>query len=172
MALVMGIAGLDTYVHRMIVWRIDPRYELPKALRKLGVQFGDFADMSDEWLASQQAGSQSRPWVRAKNLLHERLLRETFQSYEDVQDGLAMAGVKTLWSDTAEVLSSKPADIKTRLNGLVHRRNQVVHEGDIRRQIRPQGLRYNAIVRAEVLDDLDWLEELIGALNEVVSDQE
>ena len=76
MALVMGIAGLDTYVHRMIVWRIDPRYELPKALRKLGVQFGDFADMSDEWLASQQAGSRSRPWVRAKNLLHERLLRE------------------------------------------------------------------------------------------------
>ena len=81
-----------------------------------------------------------------------------------------MAGVEKAWSKVASELNENAVDIKTRLNNLVHRRNQIVHEGDMKRASRPRSLQFNEIDPAEIRDDIDWVDCLIDAMDRVVTD--
>ena len=113
------------------------------------------------------ANRKSRPWVQVKNALHRKLLKMTFQSYEEVGTAMAMAGVSKGWRQVAKKIGCKADDIKSRLNDIVHRRNKIVHEGDLRRLQRPRVLKLNDIDGIKVSNDLDWLEQLIAGIDAV-----
>jgi hypothetical protein len=169
MALVMGVAALDTYMHAVVVTHLsDNRTSLPKALKRLPLKFEELAQLAENTVAAQQAGNQSRPWVQVKNALHRKLLTVTFQSYEDVGDAMAMAGVKKGWTKVAQQLGCNVEEIRSRLGSIVHRRNQIAHEGDLRRLVRPRNIQHNTIDHDNVSSDLDWLGQLIGAIDTVV----
>ena len=102
--------------------------------------------------------------------MQKRLLKETFQSYEQVAIAFSWAGVEKSWSRVAAKLGVQADAIKSRLNSLVHRRNQIVHEGDITRASRPQKLRYNDVDHAQVVADVHWIAALIQAIEQVVID--
>jgi hypothetical protein len=127
------------------------------------------ASLADAAIAARQLQRDIRPWVQVKNAMQKRLLQETFQSYDQLSDGFALAGIVKGWSRTAVALQSTTTDIRERLNHLVHRRNQIVHEGDIARASRPQQIRYNDIEHAAVVADVDWVEQLIAAIEQVVA---
>jgi hypothetical protein len=100
----------------------------------------------------------------------KRLFKETFASYEQVAIAFSWAGVEKPWSRVAAKLELQANDIKIRLNALVHRRNQIVHEGDITRASRPHKLKYNEVNHALVVADVNWIESLIQAVERVVVD--
>ncbi|MBB3196875.1 hypothetical protein FHS28_004300 [Roseateles terrae] len=143
--------------------------DLPKVLARLEIPFSDLASLADSSIKARQEDRDLRPWVQVKNSVQRRLLKETFQSYEQVGQALALAGIEKGWTRTAAALGVKADDIKTRLNQLVHRRNQIVHEGDIKRASRPQKLQYNDVENDEVSADVDWVEQLVAAFEQVVA---
>ncbi len=166
MALVMGVAALDTYMHAIIRAELTKNSNaVPKALSKLDLRFSELAQLANNTVAAQQKGKKSRPWVQVKNALHRRLLTETFQSYDAVGKAMSMAGIAKGWSQVATALGCSAKDIKSRLGKIVHRRNQIVHEGDHRRLVRPQAVTHNQVVPADIQGDLDWLDQLIGAID-------
>lgn len=169
MALVMGVAALDTYMHAVVRTSLPNSHgALPKAIARLDLSFSELAQLADNTVAAQRANRTSRPWVQVKNALHRKLLKVTFQSYDDVGGAMAMAGVKKGWTKVAGQMACTADDIKTRLGRIVHRRNQIVHEGDLRRLVRPRQVEHNDIDGAEVQADLDWLEQLIGAIDAIL----
>jgi HEPN superfamily RiboL-PSP-like protein len=130
-ALVMAVTAVDSYMHWLVYRRVsDVRREgdLPKVLSKLDVPFSDMASLADAAIDARRTKHDLRPWVQVKNAVQRRLLRETFQSYDQIGQAFALAGIEKGWSRTADVLGVKPDEIKDRLNHLVQRRNQVVHE--------------------------------------------
>lgn len=164
---------MDSYMHWLVFRRIsDVRREgdLPKSLAKLSVPFSDLASLADALIAARRANKEIRPWVQVKNTIQKELLRETFQSYEQVANALALAGIEKGWSRTAKKIDCTANDIKERLNRIVHRRNQVVHEGDITRASRPQNLKYNSVEHDSVVDDVNWIETLLTAIEEIVNE--
>ncbi|WP_141018299.1 HEPN domain-containing protein [Azoarcus sp. DD4] len=172
-AVVMAVAAIDSYMHWLVFRRLsDVRREgdLPKSLAKLSVPFSDLASLADALIAARRANREIRPWVQVKNSVQKELLRETFQSYEQVANALALSGVEKGWSRTAVKIGCTANDIKERLNRIVHRRNQVVHEGDITRASRPQNLKYNSVAHDSVVDDVTWIEALLTAIEEVVNE--
>jgi len=168
----MAVAALDTYMHRLIVERVYTHERLPGALARLDVPFDPVLDWADEsGVAARSDPHNSRPRVAVKRQLRDRLLRETFQHYDDVSRALGMAGLSGKWDEIGQQFSPtlSPKAIRRRLNRVVRRRNQIVHEGDYKRQERPQGARQNGITYADARADIDFLVRLIDAIHGVVS---
>lgn len=172
LSVVMAVAALDTYMHRLILERVYTHEQLPKELARLDVDFSQLAAQANATgAAARSAPHNSRPRVGVKRLLRDRLLRETFQSFDAVSRALRMAGRKREWDAIGSRMSPEcsPAEIKERLNGIVRRRNQIVHEGDYARLDRPQTSRRNEMTTPQAREDIDFIEQIIVAIHEVVS---
>ena len=169
MAIVMSVAAVDTYLHAVILGGIGPRGQADPspALRSLDITLGELVDLADSEADARREGRHSRPRVQAKNVLHRRLLRKTFQSSSQLAEAMSYAGVSKSWSLLSTDLGEPAKTLKARLDGLVHRRNQIVHEGDLQRLVRPQRLKFNDIDHQIVEQDVDWVEELLEALERI-----
>ncbi len=171
-ALVMAVAAIDSYMHALVVRRLSKvrkSADLPKALARLEIPFSDIAKLADSSINAQRKGRRGRPWVQVKATLQRRLLKETYQAYDQVANALACAGVKEAWTRIGKQLNEKPVDTKAWLNALVHRRNQIVHEGDLKRASRPRHLRFNGIDQTTAVQEVDRMQRLIDAIEVVVT---
>ncbi|TFF10546.1 hypothetical protein [Cellulosimicrobium funkei] len=160
----MGVAAIDTYLH-WVVHRVDLGKPLPKDLRKLEVSFEDLLAMGQASVDARKANRRDRPQVRARNVLHRRILTDTYQSSRGVETALRMAGVRDCWGQLSRTLSEPKQDLMDHLNMLSQRRNSIVHEGDIKRMSRPRALKHQELDAAEVLKQLDWIRSFLGALD-------
>jgi hypothetical protein len=117
--------------------------------------------------AARSAAYNSRPRVAVKRQLRDRLLLNTFQRFEVVSRGLAMAGRPRNWDAIGQRLPRQmiSAEIKERLNNIVTRRNQIVHEGDCRRLERPRNNLRNTLTLNEARADINFIAELIEAIH-------
>jgi hypothetical protein len=172
LSVVMAVAALDTYMHRLILERVYTHDELPKELARLDVGFAQLLAQADATGAAARAASHNpRPRVEVKRLLRDRLLRETFQSFDAVGRALRMAGRNKEWEAIGLRMSPErsPEEIRERLNGIVKRRNQIVHEGDYVRLDRPQTSRRNEMTTPQAKADIEFIEQIINAIHQVVS---
>lgn len=168
----MAVAALDTYMHRLIVERAFTHEELPGGLAGLEIGFDKLLAQADATgVAARSKPRNSRPRVGVKKVLRERLLRETFQNAEAVSKALGMAGRTKAWPSIAKGMADPlpHKDAKTRLDEIVRRRNQIVHEGDYLRKERPRGPERNRMTLKQARSDIDFIEELIDAIHAVVS---
>lgn len=171
LALVMGVVAVDAYMHWAVLRRLSEvrrQGELPKGLRQLQVPFDELASLAEATVTARRQRVDSRPWVQLKNAAQKRLLRMTLQSSQEVGDAMAMVGVKDGWKTVATAMKLKAEGVKGRLDKIVARRNQIVHEGDLARQSRPRRVKLNPITRLEVSADLDFLQSLVDALHGVM----
>ncbi|GGV54899.1 hypothetical protein [Streptomyces spectabilis] len=165
-ALAMGMAAVDTYMH-WAIRKVSLATPLPKELHKVDVPFGDLLTIADASVEARKNGRKNRPQVRARYVLNEKLLAMTFQGPKNIERGLQMLGTdRKPWKQLGAVIQPpmRAEELKTRLGQLSHRRNEIVHEGDLKRQARPQKLQHEAVTPAQVKADLDWIESFITAL--------
>jgi hypothetical protein len=171
LSVVMAVAALDTYMHRLIVERVYTHEQLPPVLSKLDVPFEHVLAWADEAkVAARSEPHSSRPRVAVKRQLRDRLLRETFQNFEGVGRAMRMAGLARNWEAIGQQLDPPmaPEEIRARLNSVVMRRNQVVHEGDYRRLERPQDAGRNSMTPGQARSDIDFVASLIDAIHEII----
>lgn len=166
-ALAMGVAGLDTWMH----WKIRGTAldQLSRKLQALRVPFSDLVAMGRRSVDARRDGVEDRPMVRARNVLNEQILQMTFQSARQWEEGFALLGVSSglRAAGAAMTPAASKADVEAELNRLSHRRNLIVHEGDLRRLVRPQSVSYNTLTRRQVEDDLAWIRRFLVAADSV-----
>lgn len=172
LSLVMAVAALDTYMHRLIVERAYSHEPLPPALAKLDIRFDQLLEQADATgVAARSEPHNSPPRVGTKRQLRDRLLRETFQSFDDVSRALSMAGQTKKWEAIGKEMDPPitPNQVRVRLNGVVTRRNKIVHEGDYERMERPRGAARNGMSHSDAQSNVEFMGELINAIHAVVS---
>lgn len=168
LSIVMAVAALDTYIHRLILAHVYDHGELPGGLASLSVPFRALLDQADETKKAASASPHAvRPRVGVKRVLRDRLLLETFQSADGVSRGLAMAGLGGRWKDIERTFtpSMQSKDIKARLDDIVSRRNQIVHEGDYRRLERPRDSTKNGMTFEQASADIEFVARLVDAIH-------
>lgn len=173
LAVVLAVTALDTYMHRLIVSRAYEHDTLPGGLANLSVPFEALIEQADAAVLARKENRNIRPKVPAKRVLRDRLLRETFQRYDDVARALSMAGRPRGWTDTADAMWGVPGvwtpeELKAGLNAVVDRRNRIVHEGDYERLERPQTAKLTSITAAQATRDVDFLADVIDAIHSIV----
>jgi hypothetical protein len=102
--------------------------------------------------------------VKARNVLNERILRDTYQNRRGVERALSMCGVTDIWRRIATAMGGTDTEVTDHVNALANRRNAIVHEGDIQRQSRPQQVRHQPNTEADIRAELDWARRFVGAL--------
>ncbi|MCF8610197.1 hypothetical protein L5G28_08500 [Gordonia sp. HY285] len=161
-ALAQGVAALDTYLH----WAIAdvPLKNMASALKSLDVPFEELISLSEAVVANRD---KIRPKVRARGALERVILTMTFQSSRGVEQAMAFLGIRKAFAKISPhmVPAHKPSDVKERLNRIVHRRNQIVHEGDLQRQSRPQSIKREPADKVKIGADLAWLRMLVLAVD-------
>lgn len=167
-SLAMGVAALDTWMH----WAIR-RVELNALSGRLGrleVPFSALVEMGQKSVAARVAGRRDKPATRARNVLNEKLLTMTFQNARQWDMGFQMLGVNNGLTRAAGAMTPPltRATVESRLNGLGHRRNCVVHEGDLARQMRPRRVARSPLLRPQVEDDLMWIRGFLMAADATV----
>lgn len=162
-ALALGVAALDTWMHWALA-RVDLT-NLSNRMARLEVPFGALVEMGTASVVARQSGLDDRPSTRARNVLREKLLTMTFQSSRQWDIGCGMLGASNGLTLIAGAL--QPAltrsQVEQRLNTLSHRRNRIVHEGDLLRQSRPRKVVRSALPRTEVDADLLWIRDFLHA---------
>lgn len=169
LSLVTAVAAIDVYMHRLVVSSVYDHEVLPGGLASLSVTFEQLLAEADESVNARQEEHPTRPRVRVKRVLRDRLLRETFQSADDVSRALGMAGKSGQWDRIASGMSgSTRRDAKAlrhRLNEFVRRRNAIVHEGDYERLDRPRTAKLVPLGRAAATEAVEFFSDLIDAIH-------
>ncbi len=193
--LVLAVAAVDAYFHMRVLRSVQSRKKLRGAIEKVKVEFADVVSVTNKLREAQaraerandetkkkakkkkakkkkkaerERKSAPRPWVVLKRLLREKLLTVTFQSPRGVESALSMVGVRKPWTKLVTVgIAANGDEIKERLSSIVHRRNQIVHEGDMRRMDRPQQVVLNDVDHAAIGSDLAWLRSFVAAVDTI-----
>jgi hypothetical protein len=76
-----------------------------------------------------------------------------------------MAGRRNAWEGIAARMKMPKEEVRARLDRIVTRRNQIVHEGDYRRLERPQDGSRNVMYHADARADIEFLERLVNAIH-------
>ncbi len=163
----MASASIDTSLH----WRVHKvtlkSGVLPKKLRNLEINFDELVAMGRSDVEARRDGVANRPLVKARNVLHARILRDTYQSSTGVESALQMCGVTDIWGKLATQMGETKREIMDHLNDLANRRNSIVHEGDIQRKSRPQNVAHQPLTRDEVDAELAWVRAFVTALSNI-----
>jgi hypothetical protein len=153
-SLTMMVSAIDTSVHELIISAIMFELKEDKSVFNLeNVKIGALALIeSDEDTRIRLIESD----------LRRQFSKESFQSSRQIESSLAQIGITKIWKKLASTLGQSPEDIKVKLDLLVRRRNQIVHEGDLDHlhSIREIG-------REDLYDSLAFTKNLVaGIINE------
>lgn len=151
-AVVFAVSALDTYFHDKIKYRVG-RFrlsKLPPQLARVEVPLGDL----EKWHRAQRKGNVLRNWVTG------RLVTRSLQSPDEIADALKLVGINGFWPAVAGN-SGSAASMKTNLNALIRRRNQIAHEGD-RQQSRRSGKKLRRIGRKTVVGWIDFVQHIVN----------
>ncbi len=117
------VSSIDTSVHELIINAIMFEIKEDKSIFKLNnVKIGA--------LAAKEPDYDIRIRLIESDLRHQ-FAKESFQSSRQIENSLAQIGITKIWTKLSSTIGQPPEDIKIKLDLLVHRRNQIVHEGDL-----------------------------------------
>jgi len=171
-ALVAAVSALDRYLHDLVVehsWKLLSRKEehIPTELSKLQLPILT----TKKALKKLRGDPKSRPGYIVKKAVQENLHRQfTFQNPDSVVQACRMLGVEDLWALAASRMPGRPdkEHVVSTLKNIAMRRNQIVHEADLIRKIKPKTITTRSIKLAETREHVEWIRSLVAAIDAVV----
>lgn len=157
---VIAVSALDKYIHDIV--RIGMIQEF-LGTRARTVKFDSFKiDLANY----SQLLNSPNPEIEFEREIIRQHGYQSFQRPDNISDALGY-----IWSDTHkwDVISQNmptpisATDLKTKLNNIVVRRNQIAHEGDCYAPILP--LQQTAISKSDVVDVISFITELVEAIS-------
>lgn len=175
-ALVFTVSALDRFCHDLLLPRAMKMLRKnanswPNEFKKLSLPLPDIKSAIEHAKKRKGKGGhrRTRPMTIIRAALQDQFHRDlTLQKPNDIAQAFSMVGVKNLWTKCKEKMNEEPVNIERRLNRIVRRRNQIVHEGDLVRKQKAKKHTLNSITEKDVKDDVDWIRRLAEAINGVV----
>lgn len=175
-AYVSAVSAMDRYFHDIILNNVlsllsRKSDEIPKGLSNFVIPLGDVEAAIKHVIRSRRSEHKAaRPRTKIKQCFSEALHRKTFQKPNEIDEAFKMLGIRNIWSSICGELETvnDANEARKKLNQIVKRRNQIVHEGDVRRSERARETKTNQIWPRETRNEIEWISELIRAADKVV----
>jgi len=174
-ALSAAVSSVDRYFHDLVVSRLVDLVDrdektIPKALGVFPLSLADVEATIKKAIETDDKGCRkTRPRTVLKDRFRNALHKETFQGFEQIGTAFGMLGLSKVWKDVAQRLNCETNDIKDKLNRIVLRRNQIVHEGDMLRSSRPREIKLHTIDKDDIKSNIQWLRSMIREIDSVVT---
>lgn len=150
-ALTMLVSAIDTSIHELVINAVIFELKEEKSIFNLD-------NISIDISVSRESDSDKRLRL-IEACLRKKYSKESFQSSKKIESTLSKIGITKIWSRLASSLGLPAEDIKIKLDLLVRRRNQIVHEGDLDHL---HNLR--EISSEDLLKSLQFTKELINGI--------
>lgn len=122
-ALTMIVSAIDTCIHELMVNAIMFEMKENKSIFKIN-------NINVEISISREQNQEDRLRL-IESALRRQFAKEAFQSSRQIESALATIGISKIWRTLSATIGNSPEAIKLKLDLLVRRRNQIVHEGDL-----------------------------------------
>lgn len=174
-ALVTTVSALDRYCHELLISRLMQQINRTDdtwsaELKKLSIPLSLVKKAIEQ--AKKNNGSKvekrTRPMTTIKHALQDHFhVCLTLQRPDDISKAMSIIGMKDLWNKCANEMTMPSAAAKKQLNRIVSRRNQIVHEGDIKRVRKGSKPKLNEISHARVRKDVLFIQKLVDSLEKI-----
>jgi hypothetical protein len=124
-ALAKVVSGYDRFVHQLV---FRGMMEAAAGIRPQTPAFGRFKVSVLSALAAAQ-GQIVASWLGAEIANQHSIA--SFQRCDKVADAIRLISAAELWNTVSASISIAAADLRFQMDGIVDRRNQIVHEADI-----------------------------------------
>lgn len=157
---VLLVSALDTYVHDIVRIGILQEYQgsrpVSKGLSKLSLTYNDLSELESQ-----------PPMMKTPTM--EQIIRrinseDSYQSSKSIEYAMGLIGITGIWSKLSSSLAMSAEDIKTKLDLIVRRRNQIAHESDYN----PSTGEQRDIDKNEVQDTKDFICTFVNAMHPLV----
>ena len=170
-ALVIGVSALDRYVHERVTKGIVTALRKgPSTIqqRQFTLPAATAMRIADKVRTARKSSNQVRPANEIRHAVQEEIHKRPFQGWRDIENAFALLGITKFDGQlqTAFHVGDLSA-IKRQLNGIVRRRNQIVHEGDLKVHQRGGQVNRNKIEHAFVAESLDFLTQFVFHLEQI-----
>lgn len=122
-ALAMIVSSIDTSIHELIINAI--LFEI-----KENRSIFDICNIRIGALAFKEIDKDMRVRLIESDI-RRQFSKDSYQSSRQIECALAQIGMTKIWTKLSVTIGQQPEDIKLKLDLLVRRRNQIVHEGDL-----------------------------------------
>ncbi len=163
-ALVLAVSAMDAYYHAKVLHYIiaeSKKKSASKSLLNTKITVEDFV----------RGNTMKRRNAALRSAMERHLSYESFQAPEKIKNALNLIGVEDFWTKVARKMNLQKKEVTRKIEGIVKRRNQVAHEGDVSQSMRARN-KDREIKPNFVRDSLDFLKILVDAsevvINEVV----
>ncbi len=156
-SLTMLVSAIDTSVHELIISAVLFELKENKSIFNLdNIKVG--------LITSKELDVDARLRLIESDL-RRQFSKESYQSSTNIENALAKIGIKKIWKKMSSTLNKSPEDIKIKLDLLVRRRNQIVHEGDL-----DHLHNIREIFREDLDDSFAFTKELVnGMISEYIN---
>lgn len=172
-ALVYGLSAVDRYMHERVVRGIIPALRsttLNQQQKDFSVPATEVMKMAQRAARASHAGEVVRPANDLRNAIQELLHKRPIQSWREIDWAFKLLGETKLETKLKAALSVQDlGPVKKTLGDINHRRNSIVHEGDLLKFKRAgrARLKLKEISPGDVTSQLDFLEVLVQALDTI-----
>lgn len=166
-ALTAGVSAFDRYVHDLYTDHFS-KFLASGSPDKYHVTVRAAERAIAKALESRTGGKKTRPRQVLKERFRSEINSQTFQGSKQVTEALSKLGLKKFWKRIANGLDMTTDTLHERLDKIVRRRNQIVHEGDIKHGSKKQSVQLNKITSVGVREDLAWIRLLVSEIEREV----
>jgi hypothetical protein len=177
-ALTFGVSALDRYMHDIvehyaISMLAGPFTDIPKSLGDFSMPLKVTEQCLKKALESRnrEAYAKTRPRIILRQKFREALNKKTFQKYEDISNAFGLLNLNNPWDNIATEMNISSVILKKRINSITHRRNKIVHEGDIQHGHKRKKIKLNDIKHNDTVEDIKWLDAFVKAIDKMVLSQ-
>ncbi len=176
-ALSFGVSALDRYIHDIvehyaITMLAGSLTDVPKSLGDFSMPLKVTEECLKKALESRNGKkTNTRPRTILRQKFREALNKKTFQKYDDISNAFRLLNLQEPWNNIATQMKISNDELKKRLNSITHRRNKIVHEGDIQHGPKLRKIKLNDIQNGKTNEDINWLENFVRAIENMVSSQ-
>jgi hypothetical protein len=155
--IVMAVSALDHYVHEAtrigMLESLDGRRPQTPAFQRFAVSLDS---------ALQIRTATSNIWLETEIRSRHGFL--SFQQPDKIADAIRLISPIELWNEVGVSLNKPAADIKSKLQLIVDRRNKIAHEADIDPTYPGSGVRW-PITASMVSDAANFIEEICETIH-------
>lgn len=166
---VMRVSAFDFYVHELVAQRA---LEIFEGKRQDTLVYANFKISLKSFHLLHMAETQTERAAFFDLEVRSQLKRQTFQQPDDVANGIRLFSTIELWNETVQKLGAtkKTIDSATKvlkrdLSLIVARRNQIVHEGDLKPGLPREPW---PISKADIEFVKATIEKIVGAVDSVL----
>ena len=160
--LVLSVSALDHYVHEVVRLGMLESYrgERPRTTQFQGFQIS----LGRALDALALSGSADDNWINDE--IRARHSFRSFQTPNNIASAIRLISDVALWSRVAQRMGTPADDLTERLRAIIDRRNKIAHEADMSPP--PHEDDRLEIDRRMVSDAVDFLEQLVEAIHEII----